>query len=401
MLSTTTFIFKTLDDKNVIFQKEATTQFPKVILEDSIFTFYTYAEINMKDIIGMVPDFLFFVEGLKFNIQIGNKTDGFLSSNYCWSEHQIPETEAASYLAGSNVFIMKSAYFADDIERTRAWNDTIINVVKDVVYKDFNLTSTTKPQQLFTSLNTTGVYKHYQFNITTQKFLKTLASKAYTQNFSKSPFFTFFNCAGEFYFMSLSELMNQPSVASYTLNSEMDRAINPNSIHKITAASAGLPVNKFNYEQDCYVLNSSGAYEKEDIKLQDYFIGNQREKFLLQKQKQRKMRNTYLGLINKQKERDFYQGILNNLFIDSMCSNRLEVLIYNNSKVTSGKTIDLTIGSGLRKEKTLKELSGKWLIIGAKHYMDKDAVPFSKLELAKPGIEITPDNKYYKEFLGK
>jgi hypothetical protein len=397
LLSPTTFIFQTLDDKRVWFQKEAPKNFPKIVLEDSIFDFYPYAEIYLKDLVGMVPDYLFFVEGLDFNIQLGNNDDGFMSANYCWSEHQISDTQAAENLAGTSIFVMISSYMGKDKFFYRSWDDTILNVVKEIIQKDYNLKDTTK---IFYSLNTTGVFQHNQYNETNRDFLILLSNKAYTQNFPKSSFFTFFNCLNEFYFMSLSELFNQTSVAKYTLLFDEKRTRNPNAIQKITFAVPGMVINKKNYEQDAYYLSSSGSYTKENLKLEDYLLGKKNEKFLLQKQKQRKIRNTYLGLIDNKEEKAFKSGVINNLFLESMLPVRLEITTFFNPKVTSGKTIDIEINSGTRKNEKMSELSGKWLVCQASHYMDTDGVPFSQLEIAKTGVNIDEANKYAKEFLG-
>lgn len=398
MLSQHQFIFQTWD-KKLNFTNQSPRYFPRITLMDSIFRFFNYAEVIVDDKISMIPDYLFFVEGLEFNILLGNEEDGFMQANYVWGSHQINQTIPAVNVAGNNVFMLRSKYYGLDKYFIRAWDDTILNVVKDVIKKDYNLTPGGEEPKVFLSLSTTGKTKHYQLNETNHKFLTRLSSYAYTQNHPQSGFLTFFNCMGEFYFMSLSELYNQTAAASFYLVESPERTIDPRAIQNITTAYLGITTNKKNYKKTIYKFSESGQFSDQEVSLETYFLKKGREKFLALKTNQVKIKNTYIGLINTSVDTEYESGVINGFFNNSMLSYRLEIIVHFNPYVTSGKTIEIDISSGTKQDQKSLEFSGKWLVCSAKHYMDIDGVPFSKLELVKPGIELDKDNVYYNEFI--
>ena len=392
------FKFKSFDEK-LNLDNASIKHYPRIYFQDSLFDFFPYGEVYYKDSIGLITDLLIFKEGLELKTKLGTEKDGYIEGTYVWSESQVNNITMTNHISGDNAFILISKYYLDDKPQSRAWNDTVINIVKDITKKDFNITDNKK---LFLTSSTSGVDSWYQYNIKSRQFLESiLAKNAYHQTYNKSPFYTFINCNDEFYFMTLEEMFQQAPVADYTFELSQDIMLNPFSLKDYNVLMGGLPVNLEDYNKNICSTSESKQNEIIVSNIQDHIYKEKPSyKMIVDKEIQQKFK-TYVnyGLYNSKKDKENRLGNINSYFQDSMLSYRLEGVIYTNPKVITGKIINLELTSLAQKEQLSPEFSGKWLVIKSEHHIDKDNMAFSKITLAKSCLQVNNTYSYLKNLV--
>jgi len=379
--------------------------YQKILFSDSIFNFYPYGEIFFKDEIGIVTDKIYFAEGFEWNFKLGSNDKqivrngksealGFLSHNYVWSEPQLYKTRQASHLSGIQAFILISALFMKDDYKSRiTWNTTISDLVTSILKTDYGITDKAK---LFIT-TTSGTDYWPQYSILNKQFLENLSMIAY--NKTKSPFISFFNCAGEFYFMSLQDLFNQKSVGKYSLKFSETAVMDDYAIQDYKILHGGIPFNRDNYQTKNYFLEQDGTTTIKQANLKDYYLKpNSKDKFTVRnKYASAKNRSIDMGL-KEESDNTNYLGKINNLFLNSNLTNRLELILKFNPKNVAGKVIEIEVDKSDNSAKA-SEFAGNWLICESYHYCDDNGLPAQKLIIAKPSVQINNKNPFFNEFI--
>jgi hypothetical protein len=377
----------------------------KILFVDSIFKFYPIGELHLKDELGGVTDKIFFPEGLEWNFKIGStdkkilrngkmESVGYINHTYTWSEPQFHKEKQATHLSGLQVFILISHMFMkDDYESMIYHNKSISDIVKSILKTDYSLIDTTK---IFVT-PTAGTDSYPQYSILNREFIENLAMVAY--NKTKSPFMAFFNCRGEFYFMSIADMLNQKSVGTYALKFSETAIMDDYSILDYKILHGGIPFNRDNYHNKVYFLNDDGTIQVEQANLQDYYLKqNPKDKFTVRlKYIDEKNRSLTLG-IKEDTDKMNYLGKINNLFTNSNLNYRMEIVIRFNSLCVSGKTIEIEIDKPDNKNKAV-EFAGKWLICESSTFCDDNGIPSQKLVISKPSIQINQQNPFYGDFI--
>lgn len=374
--------------------------FPRIYFSDSIFKFYPYGEVYFNDPLGEVSDKVYFIEGLEFNIKFG-KINAYLEHDYLWAEDTVNDMVMNNFISGTKVFVLLSAQSQNDIPQSRAWDDVISNVVNTIV-GDFN-----PPTAKFVTA-TTGKRIWYQFNTTNREFLKDIANVAFTDKSSiPAPFYTFFNCAGDFYFMNLEELFNQQEIAEYKFTIDEESLVDETTVKNAEIYSLGTPVNKDGYHRKVYKIDETGASVNEQFLIADHFIKKDTktsasQKMLIRKDTSQESNPTEIIdlSVTESTETEFVKGRLINLYKDSALSYRIAIIINSNSDAVAGRTIVLDIDSSDANKGKATEYCGKWLILESEHYADIDGIPYSRLLLGKSGIPIDSDHPKKADFIG-
>lgn len=401
----------TFDDKVPI------RNYDRIMFSDSLFKFYPYGEVYYKDSIGLIADKIFFVEGLEFMMSIGfpeikDKSGkiidgGYLSHNYFWSEDQINKIQIANNVSGDNVFILSSIHKRDDHPRSRAFNykgdrvQTIKDILKNIILLEYPISS----DKQFIS-NTSGFPYLTQCSQTNRYFIETLATIAYSSANDKSPFYSFINSQGEFYFMNLEDLFSQKPVAEYELAFTEDLMLSPKYIKDYRILFGGYPVNSFNYNKNFYRFKADGTTEKEKINIQQAIpkpvkqneIGT--DSVLLRNQYFPKTGSShhYYGIENKN-DFEIYKGYKNRFFRDSTLNYRFKIVVDFNPRAVSGKVINISLqkGSTTDKEKA-QEYTGNWLICESFHHMSDQGKLYTMLTISKPRITLDKTHPFLGDF---
>lgn len=391
--------------------------YSRIFFQDSIFTLFPIAEVYYQDHSGLISDKVFFVEGLELATKLGyEKTEttledgtiieegGYLEHEYVWSESQFNNVMLSNHLSGDVVFLLISKYFMNDFEKCITYNHenqdelkTISDILKDDILPAWGFL----PEKYKDTISDTfGTPYLNQFNMTNRTFIKLLAEYAYSKNFQTSGFYTFINCNGEFYFMTIQEMLNQPSVSQYKIDLAEDMTINAGIIKDYNILHGGLPVNKDNYNRKFFHYDESGDIVEEDKHIQDSLSDlDTASKLLVRKQYVPSDPSviSYFGILPED-NKEFYQGYKNYFYRDTALCYRMVVVVQFNSKNVAGKPIEITIEKANNEEEIATEYAGKWLICESYHTMNEEGIPYQQLIISKPKIQIDKDHTFYDDF---
>ncbi len=390
-------IFKSTP-KALNFNNQTLRSFPTILMSSDIFGFYPYGELFFADSAGIIVDNLLFVEGLEFEFKIGNDEDGYVGHTFYWSEDQINNTKLADNISGDNIFILKSAYDLVDETRSKAWSEkTLSEVVSEIVTNDFKITDSNKKN----IVSTTGKDEWYQINTKIRDFLWSHRQQAYTVNYPNSPFVSFINTNGEFYFSCLESLFNeQQPVASYKFSFSEKSSLDSDTIKDYDIKFIGNPKNEFNYTKRIYTIDKTGIYSYADNNIQDFLVKGGSGKTIYRQQLQENISSyEYLGINELPVDEYRINAKRNFKYIDSALPVRMNLMIDFNPKCVSGKLIDLKVGSVMENKQIFTEFSDNWLIISDSHFMDYDGKPVTSLIVAKSKINIDRNHPFYGDFL--
>jgi hypothetical protein len=268
-----------------------------------------------------------------------------------------------------------------------------------------NYDLTFNPATTIDSPINSGIY--YQSNQTDAEFItKVLSNQAYSPNNPNSPYFSFINLNGEFYFTTIEELFKkQQPVCKFTfLDGDETGGLNDFKILSFTQDFGGFFINKDVYVQDIYKFKDS--WEKEETKLNDRVYKGDKNLGKITAFKtdfiNKVYNNVEFGMETSELFDSFnYEGYKNSLYKNSMINYRMELQSSYTPEAISGKIVELEVKSSIG-DSLSTEFSGKWLIIESKHgYKNEGScVPISLLTLIKPSIDIKPENAYASRFLG-
>lgn len=402
------FVGTPIENKDGLIQFPASI-FPRsyesILFYDSIFKFYPYGEVHLKDEVGTVIDTLYFSEGFEWNFKLGSSEYkikrngileelGYLNHNYAWSESLFTNKQITSHLSGIQSFIFISSLFMKDDHKSYMYKDMkISDIVKQIVNNNYGITSSNK---LFIT-QTTGVDSWPQYGKLDRELIENLSLSAFNE--TKSPFISFINCNGEFYFMSIQELLQQKSIGTYSLKFTETSVADDWAIQDYKILFGGLPINRNNYHNTSYVLKGDGTMEDTIHLLKNYYVKqNAKDKFTIRnKVIDNKNRSLNLGIRNSN-DRENYLGKVNNLYLNTDLSYRMEIVVKFNPQAVAGKVLNIEIGNPNNTGK-LAEFAGNWLICESKHTVDDNGIPYQILLVAKSTAQIKQTNPYAAEFI--
>jgi hypothetical protein len=379
------------------FDKASFKNFPKIVISDNINSFFPVSEVYFKDSLGVIPETIGFIEGLEVKLQIGNIDDGYVGGDFALVTTQMNDVVLANNLSGNTIFIFVSRHYFNNEKKTRSYKDTISNIIKNICLTDYNLDITKQ----FIS-NTIGNDYYYQGNIRTSKFIEQLSDQAYSQNNPKSPFYTFHNVNGEFYFMTINEMFAQKVINPdnpYLIKQDKDSSTNPYHIQDYWIQNLGAEENFLNYKINIFKNASDLSIDNNELDYKDHVYRDENGKILIRKQYQKVTRNVNLGLYDSTNDLNRFQGLQNTLYRNSALPTRLIMVAHLNPLLVAGKTINLEVQSNDLEKGLSKEYSGKWLCMGVKIYDDQDNIPYVEALLAKSTIYIDERHPYKKDFL--
>jgi hypothetical protein len=384
------------------FSKANIKYFPFIQFQDSIFDFFPILEFQFKDDMNAILDQVGFVENLQVSAGLGNQDDGYLGHDYIWLDDQLQQTAVADNMSGTNLITLVSYYARFNHPKSRAWNDTIENVLKDILLKDYNIKDSSK---IYIS-PTLGTDYWYQANTKNSDFIKGLSRVALSKNYPTSPFYTFFNTNGDFYFMTIDDLMAQPyeNDEPYILLFDPETSKRFDCIQDYNVTYGGYNTNFDNYQVKTYQLEETGSFTNKTQKIGDQIYKEDEVKDKVQ------IRNAYmetsnvmnLGIYESATDKYNFQGKINAIWQNSNLSNRMQITVLFNPALVTGKVINLEIGSyDDSKANKLKSFSGTWLIIQSQQLIsDQNAMtpPYVSLMLARGSNYIDPKQAFYGEY---
>lgn len=391
------------DDLDLSFTGNDIKMFPRILLADSIYDFYPQIEISYNDSDGSVLDRYAYVEGMKFTVNIGSIERGYVGHDYMWGKNILQDIKISDQLSGVNFFAMPSNYFRYNHRASKGYSGLCSSVARTICSDVYKIADPTIELNIE---NTLGMDWRYQCNETTARLLENICTEAVSagQSSLKSPYITFFNTNGNFYFCSMDYLMNQVAINvedPYKLIYSEKYSSDPMSILDYDIEFTGVDDSFHHYKKKYGRLTSAGTITEQTEKIEDHMTKKPGDKYLVRKQDVDESTNyEWLGIQDKFVDVKNFDGKLNYTYRNALSAYRIRLLIQFNSDAVAGKTIELEFGSfDDMKGNKLKMLSGNWLIAKSNHHVDPDYVITSELELIRPCLPINNTHPFYSDFL--
>lgn len=364
--------------------------FPRIRWETSIFNFWSYAVFILNDPIGLVIQGLLFIEGMNFKIKFGNKDLGYFENKWVWSENQILDARVGKHISGMNQFIFLSSEYFKDLPVSKGWKGMkISDIVTDIATNIFKV-----PVNKQHITPTIGMPDVPQMNEKNSAYIKRLANLACSSSNEKSPFYTFFNSQGEFYFMSLEELFKQKSEYDFEFIMDEKMALNRKSVKGYTSLMGGLPVSFENYKTKVYIVKDDGTYESQEPTMSDFHFKTSGEKILIRRSEQKGTSEVLdYGIQETSDDKYITKGKVASNFKNSAIPYRMQLNIQCNPKTVVGKVVSVNVDSTLEQRRVATEFSGKWLVIEEKLVGVNTDTPYQLLTLAKSTMKINQQHK--------
>jgi len=397
----------------------------KILFKDSLFDFFPYCETYFIDAGGQIIDSVFFVEGLDLTCKLGfpeedqkdkdgkatgKKIGGYLEHTYVWSANEINNIKIAQSVSGDNLFMMISKYFKSDVPKSRTFNhedstakkQTISEILKNVILPDWGIpkekyNNDTADKVLHSISDTAGTPYLNQNNITNKQFICKLAEWAYSQNNAGSGFYTFFNCQGEFYFMTIQAMLDQPEVKEYIIDLNKDMMLDEKYIKDYRVFHGGMPVNFDNYNRKIYRYKPSSVSSNASKNIHNVLSEYDSETQLLIRN-QYTTNTTRVSYAGIQDDDNLYNGFVNQFYRDTHMCYRMVIVVDFSPLIVSGKTVKISLQKQTKDNELAKEFDGKWLIVDSIHTMGKDGIPYSQLTISKPQIQVDKTHIFYNDF---
>jgi len=178
-------------------------------IHSSIFNFFSNAQIKVKDISGLLREYMFSVEGGLFKIKLGVKDDNYLESSYVVvSDSDI--NEVSGILSGNlQINLMHEYYNYQNIENS-AYTGRISDIINNDIASDYKFSKV--------NINDTGsTSTWYRLGMNQKNFIEqVLLPNTYSNNSYNSPFFCFIDLDNSFNFRNYKFLYKNSS--GITLN---------------------------------------------------------------------------------------------------------------------------------------------------------------------------------------
>lgn len=377
-------------------------------IQDSVFNYFPYAELHMKDDIGFIVEDKFFTENINMNIKLLDLDEkNNLNHNFYWSEFQMNNPVSPELITGVADIYLKSDFKKQDSVKSKAFFGNINTIVTQIMSR-YSYPGLIPKMNISPTANVDVWYQTRQYDF---QFIKTLSRYAYSPTNQHSPFLTFINSKGEFYFQDIKSLFTQSPVQNLYYGINEDQGILPENksfredvIQSYSIQFLGSPSNMENYNGTYYKLNPDGSYSSSEITLKDKFSPNRisQNKMSIRKQYLESTRAIkYYGIIDNQSQEQSYRGWVNNNFIDSVTfPYRMKISTLFNPKICAGKIITTEFKSGyVEKDYKATEYNGSWLVLDSTHSINKSGQAVSYFTLGKNSLDINKKHKYYGDFI--
>ena len=374
--------------------------FYRVLMQDSIFQTYPYAECVLQDRSGLIINDLGYTDKLKIELGLEviapNTTYPKLSHEFYVKEQGLISPDKANFIAPNLQFLMSSNSKKLDSVKSKSYQGNLSKVIDDNL-GDFSFTS----KRITTTQN---IDYYYQPQINFMEFIRNNIHEAYSTTYPTSPFISFVNLNNRFHFNAVKELIetNVDTIAEFHLKADDTLLYDTELIRGLTGGNLGLDFTKSNVEY--FNLDDTMSVVNETKDASDIMAGSGGNKFLLRKDEleTKRLASNY-GLIQDSPNDpvNFRKGWINSQYLNTWFPLRLTIVVqypYLN-RIVSGNNVKLTIEHPDPSILLSKMFSGQWLILESKHIKDSRDNLKSVLLLGKNTTGVQTDNKFFKDYL--
>lgn len=392
--------------------------FRRIFMSDSIFQYFPSLECVINDIIGDTTEITYFVENLSVSARLGHSERGIIAHDFFWSESQLNDVQRAATIQGNWFWFFESDFEKQDFVKSQSFKGTIHSVVDSLVSKYIYSPDNRRYNGLVGNGRfideTSNENFWYQDSVSDSVFIRKLAQYAYSPSYKNSPFLTFFNLKGEFYFRPFAKFFENPDaiVANYTLDAQYAEE---DFLANYSIQFAGSSFNRPNYNVNFFSIGTDGSNESttktlssQSISSKDTLGSTNTSKVRLpirKKDLSTNQRMSMFGIVENEDGPDF-NGWMNTQFLDTLTAYRMTLTVPFNPELASGRLINLTVTSKFEVDKSFAtEYCGNWLITESNHLFnpmttDKGPdAPYTQVSLIKPSINVWTGNKFVDDFI--
>ncbi len=331
-------------------------------IEDSIYDFYPTAQLNLNDSTGILQEYLFTVEGAKYDISIGYDGD-YIEAPFIVKSDELQSTLTEGLLNGSVKLDLIHEYKGEQELKSAYYNAKISTIVSNIL-ENYTFTDT--------DIDTTGNDQEwYQLLVGQVDFInKYLLPFAYSSSANNSPFFYFVDSQNRYNFKSYYSMINRANPIELTLTPGTIQGSTNKSIRSIQRLRKGMDITFdlrsrriFNFNED------SGAFNEQDDNIKSYpnnvedipIIGDSSHitgAYLLEDSNS----DTYT--------KEALKGLLSSSMKDTCTLDRFVLELAFNPEVVAGTPISLVIPSSDDPDSASLNLSGIYLCEKTIHVWD-------------------------------
>jgi hypothetical protein len=383
--------------------------FNRVLLGDSIGTFFPRAEINITDNAGIFSELVGLIEGEEFTFYMGDDTDitKAIQVDMVMDDNNLTESFNDYHVSGNMLveFIHKNK--VADSPKSKSYQGTPTLIAEQLMapYK-YNDLKTAKSGNI-------GVYG--QGLVTDERFLldELLPSASALGNNEGEPFFTFVDLRGGFHFETITNMLIQPSVETFYMTQDQETVASNSKIEDMNVVWTGLNKDLVNMNSNFYYIDNNGAIQKQAKKLTDMpkrtNSGGVGQVPILRNVANTNRSNRFFGFvdkthdINKMKTQgdDDFKAWMATFYVQQQTMMVLRIVVRGaHPNAIAGKNVTLKIDSMMKDTRGQStEYSGKWAIAESKHFFDFDFIPYTELHLVRNYIDYSPLNLYKNDLL--
>jgi hypothetical protein len=257
------FSFKLETDPNLFsFQEFLPGIISKIEIKDSIFDYFPKLQFSIIDDSTDYSEKYFFSEYINFNLELEDINNNIIRHNFYLDSQELNGLLDLYYVSGKIDFLCFSDYFKQDSVKSKSYNMNITDITKSIMLKYNSASFPYIPNlKISTSSNFDKWYQAQEYDY---DFILKLSKYALNINNKNSPYYTFINLNNDFYFQTVSDLLDQSSIYNYYLMSLPSDDVNPNKDYdKILSYSysmLGTSYNIKNYNSKIYNVSKTGSY---------------------------------------------------------------------------------------------------------------------------------------------
>lgn len=390
----------------------------RLIFTDSIFDFYPFGEMVLKDKVGGILESAGPVEGSEFTFTYGTDDPKVpkMITHFALEAMDMVDVSRDRQFSGTDILYLRSVYSNYDIADTFSYSGELSTVAQTVSAKltlgtrgpVSNDPEVAQTPAVVTKTKNTGTF--YQGGKNISDFLMDHARYASSATNDGTPFFTFINMKGQFFFASVGTLVAQTPINTTpfelinTVKPNTPQFANKNTLLQAEVAFTGGKANRYNYNKQLHSIKyTSGTAIPEPSTLSLHspqaipLTLKPRFPFTADKLTAIKA-HSYYGI--DYTTGGFYDGWKDNLFLDSAFPYREHIIIPFNSEAVSGRTINMNVYTAMPNvqgfaptDATIApEYSGSWVILRSRFEHTSDNTPMMDLIVGKPKLDFGKEN---------
>lgn len=365
-------------------------------LIDSIHSLYSRASVSLKDRNGLISEYLLSTPGNILKIRFGNTNFPLdvLEAKYILNKEILEEgyDESPESLGGELSLNFKHEWMNYQKAESRSFQDSINNLV--------TIFTSEYPFRMKIIEPAGGFTYWYQGMRTKAKMItEDFLEKAWNSSSKGTPFFAFIDSSNTFNFRTYASMFGSSNLADADYNffkNSADTSIN--TIISIQRWSETFEETQSNYKKALRYIDENFSITASDIDSENHFLKNPSDTLPVTNLKSYPVK--FIARYLEDSNSDLEKGLINNSMRDSLFKERFMIIVPLNTKLISGKTINMTIPVSATEETSFSNrYSGKYIIEMSEHVWDGEgAAAVSKLLISRKYAQI-PERYQLRRFM--